>query len=182
MKYNVNLAGRKEPNVADKTVFFLLHYLRYILVITQFVVLLVFFFRFTVDETIIDLKDALGQKKAIIEVVQPILAEAKRINDQAKESDAIIDEQEMLMASIKYILSIFPESLVLDRMEYTEGKILLSGTALNPRHLQLFYNRLKQESKFTSVELKNVKRDFGGYAFEFELDTGLVKTKPKLKR
>ncbi|OGK17976.1 hypothetical protein A3G67_04665 [Candidatus Roizmanbacteria bacterium RIFCSPLOWO2_12_FULL_40_12] len=179
MKYNINLAGKKQPNIVDKIVYFFLHYLRYILVFTQLIVLVVFFFRFSVDETIIDLRDSIGQKRAIIEVVQPILAEAKKINDQAAESKQILKDQDNLLSSVRYILSIFPEALVLDHMVFDEGKLTLTGVALNPQHLQLFYNRLKKENKFPSVALVNVKRGESGYSFTIELDTGIKVSKAK---
>jgi Tfp pilus assembly protein PilN len=181
MKYNINLAGKKPPNIIDKAVYFLLHYLRYILVFTQLIVLLVFFFRFSIDESIIDLKDSIAQKKAIIEVVQPILAEAKKIDDKAKESQKIIGDQQEFLSAIQYVLSIFPETLVLNSMEYDDGKLTLSGVALDPRHLQLFYTRLKKENKFPLVELQNVKRDEKGYLFTFNIDTG-IQPSGKLKK
>ncbi len=183
MRYNINLVGSKQPNVVDKAVYFLLHYLRYILVFTQFIVLVVFFFRFTVDETIIDLKDSIGQKKAILQVVQPILAEAKRINDKAEESKVIVDDQEELLTSIKYVLSIFPESLVLERLELEEGALILNGVALDPRQLQLFYNKLKKERRFAQVTLDNVKRQENGYLFTMQLSNQAApKVKGKAKK
>ncbi len=184
MKYNINLVGTKQPNLIDKTVYFLLHYIRYILVFTQFIVLAVFFFRFTVDEKIIDLKDSIGQKKAILEVAQPILAEAKRINDKAEESQVIVDDQEKFLSSIKYVLSIFPEALQLERFELEEDKLLLSGVATDPRQLQLFYERLQKEGRFGVVVLSNVKRQETGYQFLLELGEEVkkpVKKKVKLK-
>lgn len=183
MKYNINLAGKKAPNVIDKIVYFFLNYLRYILVFTQLTVLAVFFFRFTVDENIIDLKDSIAQKKAIVQVVQPLLAEAKKINDQAKESTDIVDEQKETLSSINYILSIFPESISLNRLTYEEGLFRLTGTALDPKQLQFFYNRLKKERQFALVDLSNVKRDENGYAFTMEIskDPNAGKTVPGAK-
>lgn len=179
MKYNINLVGKKQPNFIDKIVFFFLNYLRYVLVFTQLIVLMVFFFRFTVDESIIDLKDSIAQKKAIIDVVQPVLAEAKKINDRAKESTQILTDQQKLIALIKYLLSVFPETVNLDRMSFDEGKLTLTGSSANPKHLQLFYARLKKDNMFLNVELKNVKRGEFGYSFTIVLDTGIQQVNSK---
>ena len=169
MKYHINLVGRKEMNVLDKIVYFFLNYLRYILVFTQLTVLAVFFFRFTVDENIIDLKDSIAQKKAIVEVVQPLLAEAKKLNDQAKNSKEIIDNQEEMLSSLHYILSIFPDNLFLQRLTYEKNTYQLTGTTFDPKQLQLFYNRVKKEGQFPLTNLSNVKRDEDGYSFTLSL-------------
>ena len=169
MKYNINLVGKKAPNIIDKIIYFFLNYFRYILVFTQLTVLAVFFFRFTVDESIIDLKDSIAQKKAIVQVVQPLLAEAKKINDQAKESTSIVDDQKQTLSSLNYILSIFPATIFLSRLTYEEGLFLLTGTATDPKQLQYFYNRLKKERQFALVDLSNVKRDENGYTFSLQI-------------
>lgn len=183
MKYNINLVGKKAPNVIDKIVYFFLNYLRYILVFTQLTVLAVFFFRFTVDENIIDLKDSIAQKKAIVQVVQPLLAEAKKINDQAKESTTIVDDQKETLASLNYILSIFPETVSLSRLTYEDELFRLTGTALDPKQLQYFYNRLKKEQQFALINLSNVRRDENGYAFTMDLskNPNAGKTVPGVK-
>ena len=66
MKYKINLLLPKEKNWLDKVIYFGLNYLRYILVITQTVIIMVFFYRFKIDQEIVDLKDAVKQKQEII--------------------------------------------------------------------------------------------------------------------
>ncbi|PJB87766.1 hypothetical protein CO083_05355, partial [Candidatus Roizmanbacteria bacterium CG_4_9_14_0_8_um_filter_34_12] len=63
MKYKINLLLPKEKNWLDKVIYFGLNYLRYILVITQTVIIMVFFYRFKIDQEIVDLKDAVKQKQ-----------------------------------------------------------------------------------------------------------------------
>ncbi len=57
MKYKINLLLKKEEGILDKIYIFLVNYLRYIIVITQFVVIGVFFYRLQVDQRVIDLKE-----------------------------------------------------------------------------------------------------------------------------
>ncbi|MDO8741626.1 MAG: hypothetical protein Q7J11_00595, partial [Candidatus Roizmanbacteria bacterium] len=61
MKYKINLLEKKETSLLDKLTFFGLNYLRYIIVITQLVVIGVFFYRFQIDQSIIDLKEGVNQ-------------------------------------------------------------------------------------------------------------------------
>ena len=63
MKYQINLLQEKEKDISGKIIYFALHYLRYILVVTQIVVIAVFFYRFKIDQEVIDLRDELKQNR-----------------------------------------------------------------------------------------------------------------------
>ncbi|MBI2051869.1 PilN domain-containing protein [Candidatus Roizmanbacteria bacterium] len=169
MKYNINLLGKKKPSLADRVVHFLLNYLRYILVITQLVVLGVFFYRFTVDESIVDLRESIEQKRAIIQVVQPLLAEANKINTQAQDSKKILNTQGNFLASFRYVLSLFPQNLVLRKLTISQDKIMLNGIALTPKDLQLFYRKLKKDNRFSRIDLSNIEKKEGVFTFRLEL-------------
>ena len=73
MKYQINLLQEKEKDISGKIIYFALHYLRYILVVTQIVVIAVFFYRFKIDQEVIDLRDELKQKQEIVQVSSPLL-------------------------------------------------------------------------------------------------------------
>lgn len=80
MKYRINLLPQKETPLTEKIVYFALNYLRYIIVITQLVVIAVFFYRFQIDQKIIDLKESVDQKKEILQIVLPLLNQASNID------------------------------------------------------------------------------------------------------
>ena len=65
--------------LTDRVFYFVFHYFRYILVLTQICVVGVFFYRFTVDQGIIDTKEAINQKVAMLRVVGGIVNEAKTL-------------------------------------------------------------------------------------------------------
>ena len=106
MKYKINLLPQKETTIAEKVMFFLLNYLRYIIVITQLVVIGVFFYRFQIDQKIIDLKESVMQKKEIVEIVLPLLNEASRIDQKSQEINKVIKKQQNFNEMLKYLLSI----------------------------------------------------------------------------
>ncbi|QQR63494.1 hypothetical protein IPH70_03205 [Candidatus Roizmanbacteria bacterium] len=83
MTYKINLLSKQEMSLIDKTLYFFLNYLRYILVFTQIIVIGVLFYRFRIDQNIIDLKDSLDQKKEIVQAVKPLLDEAEKVNNQS---------------------------------------------------------------------------------------------------
>ncbi|MFZ2026464.1 MAG: hypothetical protein WAV30_04220, partial [Microgenomates group bacterium] len=93
MKYKINLLPEKEKDLLDKSIYFVLHYLRYVLVITQIVVISVFFYRFKIDQEIIDLKDELQQKQEIVAVSEPLLKEAEIVDIKTKQTREILVDQ-----------------------------------------------------------------------------------------
>src|SRR3989344_1059273 len=107
MKYTTNLFPQKQQSSLEKITFFALHYLRYILVITQFVTICVFFYRFKVDQEIVNLKDTLIQKKAIVDTTQNLLDLVKVLDFKIKNVNGLYTEQD----SVKNISSYFFQKL-----------------------------------------------------------------------
>ena len=162
MTYRINLLTKQELSFLDKTLYFFLNYLRYILVLTQIVVIGVLFYRFRIDQNIIDLKDSLQQKKEIVEAVQPLLKEAEKVNDQTIAIRKIVNEQSVQSTAVQYLLSTFPQAATLEKLVITENSFNLEGTTIDSRELQLFYARLKQEQRFKTIDLANIKRGASG--------------------
>ncbi len=165
MKYHVNLVSRKEKTAVENVLYFFLNYVRYILVITQLTVIGVLFFRFKIDQSIIDLKDSIDQKKEIIKVFQPSFLEAKKVNTQLTAIQKIVDDQTAQNQSFDYLLSRFPRDVFLQRLVLNNGTYSLSGSTANSQVLRDYYAILLREKKFKDVELTNIKREETGYTF-----------------
>src|SRR3989339_18373 len=170
MRYKINLLEKKDPSLLDRFIFFSLNYLRYIIVITQLVVIGVFFYRFQIDQRIIDLKEGVEQKKEIVKIVLPLLNEAAKIDKKTLIINESIQKQNKFREMFDYFLSTFPETIFLTSMKIKGESITITGDATNAQHLQSFYTLLKRDSKFKTVSLKNIKKTESGYNFELFLD------------
>ncbi len=170
MKYKINLLPEKESSLIDKIMYFSLNYLRYIIVITQLVVIGVFFYRFQIDQRIIDLKESVEQKKEIVQIVLPLLQEASRIDQKSNEINVVLKKQLRFDGMIKYFLSIFPETITLTRLDSTEDSLKITGNASDAKHLQAFFSLLKKDNKFSNVEFSSIKKTDAGYLFIMLLD------------
>ncbi|MCS6956495.1 MAG: PilN domain-containing protein [Patescibacteria group bacterium] len=170
MKYKINLLPEKEKSFIDKIVYFVFNYLRYIIVMTQLVVIGVFFYRFQIDQQVIDLRESVDQKKEIIKVVLPLLNETARVDKKTKEIFKIIRKQENFKSAINYVFSIIPESVVLTNLEVKGESFNINGQTKNPKEFQYFLNFLKKEKKFDLIQLKSIKRIEDGYIFTIYLE------------
>lgn len=169
MRYKINLMNKKATPLTEKLVYFSLNYLRYIIVITQLVVIGVFFYRFQIDQKIIDLKEAVDQKKEIVQIVLPLMTEANRLDKKTIEIEKIIKKQDSFRTMFDYVMSIFPESVTLSDITIVQDSMSLTGTATNSKHLQAFYQRMKSDEKFTDVSFKNIKKGLTGYDFTLNM-------------
>jgi Tfp pilus assembly protein PilN len=170
MRYKINLLAKKETSLLDKFFFFGVNYLRYIIVFTQLIVIGVFFYRFQIDQRIIDLKEGVDQKKEIVEIVLPLLNEASKIDKKTLIIEDTLLQQKKFSEMVDYFLSSFPETITLTNMEIKGESIKITGDAANVQHLQAFYNLLKKENKFQTVNLKSIKKSETGYNFVLLLD------------
>lgn len=177
MSYKINLLHRKKDKPLDRVIYFALNYLRYILVITQIIVIGVFFYRFKVDQQIIDLQDSINQKKEILQVSQSLIKEAKLVAYKLKQSENIIGDQRLFTGQIDYLLSVFPEKFYLKKMSISLNGISIVGNTSDADSIRLFLTRLKKEAKFKTVNLVNIKKSTDGYDFAFDL-SGYNNTTP----
>ncbi len=170
MKYGINLIGERKRDFFDNLLYFFLNYIRYILVITQLVVIGVLFYRFSIDQSIIDLKETVDQKKEIVKTVTPLITEIKRVDSQVTEIKTIIAQQDSQQKLLANILSQFPASANLSQLKLESNKVTLLGSASNPKDIQLFYNTLKKGGKVASVNFSNIKKAEVGYLFTLEIE------------
>ncbi len=171
MNYKINLLTRKGESAYDRILYFSLHYLRYILVITQLMVIAVFFIKFSVDQQIVDLKESIDQKTEIISVSQPLLSEAKSAHNKIDFVKGVIDKQTNFTSAFDYLTSVFPDKFFLTNLSYEQGSILMQGVSLDASVVQSFLARLKEDKKFKVIELTSLRKSEKGFEFIFHLAT-----------
>ena len=170
MKYQINLLTEKKESLLDRVIYFSLNYLRYILVITQIVVIFVFFYKFKVDQEIIDLKEAADQKKEIIEISRPLLKEAKEAEFRIKQIKPILKAQAVFVNQLNYLVSVFPEALYLTKLSIKDDRMFLEGYSRDAYVIKQFYLRLQKEKKFKNISLETLKKTEVGYNFSIILN------------
>ncbi len=169
MKYKINLLPEKERDFLDKSIYFVLHYLRYVLVITQIVVISVFFYRFKIDQEIIDLKDELTQKQEIVAVSEPLLKQAEIVDLKTKQIREVLVDQAIFSESFVYFLDTFPLQLTIKRLEIKGNIYKFDAITTNPEIIRSYLARLKQERKFKNVLIGSIKRDGVDFLVPFTL-------------
>lgn len=169
MKYRINLLQEKEKDISGKIIYFALHYLRYILVITQIVVIAVFFYRFRIDQEVIDLRDELKQKQEIVQVSSPLLKEAQGVDLKTREVVSVLQKQESFNEMLAYFLKVFPSKMNVKQISINETGFNFEGITADPQVIKLFLDRLKADKAFKVIELGSIRRQEDSFYCPFRL-------------
>ncbi len=169
MKYQVNLLSEKRQSSIERITYFSLHYLRYILVITQFVTICVFFYRFKVDQEIVDTRDLLMQKKAIVDSTSTLLEKVKELDGKIKNIKGLYTKQDAMEQVYSYFFQNLPTDLEISSLTIAPDGIKSEGSTVNIESIRGFYDKLQTDKKFKSVSLRNVTKTETGYDFTLEL-------------
>lgn len=169
--YQINLLFKKELKFFERIIYFSLHYLRYIIILTQIVVIGVFFYRFKIDQDIVDLKEEISQKEEILKTTIPLIKEAKLIESESKQIGGVLDSQEEFLSHLNYLFSIIPQKIVLNKFSKEGDKIQLNGVAADVEIIKLLSQKIKNDKKFKNVNITQVTKTAFGFEFLISLSS-----------
>ncbi len=170
MKYNINLLKEeKKQTLIDRVFYFVLNYLRYIIVVTQLVVICTFFAKFALDQQIVDLQEEIDQKQEIVKMFQPLIKDSRTVSVRLKEIENIANQQPLQEEMVRYVLQRFPKDFTLKEMTINKNGITLIGNTVNAATLESFNARLRSEKKFKMINLKSIRRSVGSLEFYIEM-------------
>lgn len=167
--YSVNLLPKKKNNIADKLLHFVLYYFRYIIIITQIVVIGVFFFRFREDQKVIDLKQKFRQKQQILAVTLPLVDEAHAIEAKTSYIKDVLDAQDAYLAKYSLLLKIIPSDVTLTTIELADDTVTIEGTSTSVESIRALHRRLIQTEGFETATIGTIS-SINELGFEFLIE------------
>ena len=173
-KYKINLLKEKEVDMGKKITFFLYHYLRYVIIITATIVIGVFFYRYLIDQQVIDLKEQVNEKQEIINVTKPLVAKVEEISKKIGEINTRLVDQDNFSANIRYALSVIPEKIILTDFKFESKRILIGGISADYTTVRILQYKLSREVVYNSRNIKYKKVTIdkiikGTQGFEFAI-------------
>lgn len=169
-KHVINLLPEKSKSFTEKILYFALHYLRYIVVITQIVVISVFFFRFTIDQQIVDLKERVNQKQEIIKLTRPIIVEAAEVSEKMEYIEKQLSAQNTFLARLDSIFTVVPKEIVLFDFDVTEKNISFKGRSTTVEAVKYLNTVLHKKKVFKTVRIDTVVKSQNGFVFSMVID------------
>jgi Tfp pilus assembly protein PilN len=167
-KVNINLIVKKEASFSNQLLSWALTYGRYIIIITQIIVLTVFFTRFKLDRDHTDLKESVSQKQALIESVASLETEIRRIQKNLADIKQVTANQNIPLNILRFLSEITPTNTTFSQISFAQNTIDFSATAENLRSFNFFLRKLQQDNKFSEVTLEDIARKPDG-RIEFKI-------------
>ncbi len=162
----INLLQQKQQQTADKLLYFILHYFRYIIVLTQIVVISVFFYRFQEDQKIIDQKESFKQKQHILLIMLPVVEEAEAIELKTDKVTTLLDTQNKTLNHLSFLSSVIPEDVSVLRMQVTDNTLQVIGSSENLLSIRSLHKRIKQIKQYQLAKIISIEQNpAGSYSF-----------------
>ncbi|MBM3283240.1 PilN domain-containing protein [Candidatus Gottesmanbacteria bacterium] len=157
---NINLLIKEDfgQSFSEQFLSWALTYGRYIIIITQIIVLSVFFARFTLDRDHTDLKEAVSQKQAIVESVADLEKEIRRIQGKLSYIKNITANQVWVLNVLRFLQENTPTTVSYSTISLTSDKISFTAIASDLRSFNALIKVLQQNDKFFEVSLEDILR------------------------
>ncbi len=182
MKYAINLFPPKKNNFVEDLFFFVGHYVRYAIVITLAVVLVIFFLRVQVDRQLGEEKERLSMRKAIIAVTKPLRADLENIQRKISLIKGVFDTQDRLNAQIDYITQVIPKKSNIQTITINDNSIQIEALTEDFKIIPVFMARLLKDARYESVKVTKVQKENAQrYSFSVTLEKYKDKTTSKAK-
>jgi len=166
--FRINLLIKKERRVLNETITYLNSYAKYVIVLTQIVVLMVFFIKIILDQTVIDLKETIDQKNQIILTAQEMIDNNNLLAKKLIQVDQILLVNNFRYTTLTTTLNNIPSSVSINSVAMREDQLTLEGVGSNPIDIQKLQNRLSAKLK-SKVTVVSITKEEGIYIFQLEI-------------
>ncbi|MBI4067713.1 PilN domain-containing protein [Candidatus Gottesmanbacteria bacterium] len=161
LRLKINLLKKEEfeSTFVGQFLKWALTYGRYIIIITQIVVLSVFFLRFKLDRDHVDLKESIEQKQALLASVKEIEDEVRSLQERLTQIKTIESTQYIPLNILTFLQDNTPVDITYQNISLDTGALSLSGRCQSLRSLSSLLLHLKKSNKFTEITLDDIKRN-----------------------
>lgn len=157
---NINLLPRNNfgNNPFGRLLTWSMTYGRYLMVLTELVVLVAFVSRFSLDRKLTDLKEEIAQKQEILEVNRDLEAEIRRLQNQLAQVRNLLKNQNVPLESFLFLQTILPNDVVLRSVNSNQEKIFVTAVAGTTESFAKFLNNLTNNKRVARVEVTKVEK------------------------
>jgi len=132
---------------------------RYIIVLTELVVILAFISRFKLDQDISNLSNSIEGKKNILVAMAKMEEDFRGTQFRLKSAGKMLTNQLQAGKELGGIVAQMPEEMLVSNLEVNKGEIKLTGQVLSEAGLGEFLRKLRTGGEWKSLDLVSVNSD-----------------------
>jgi len=129
---------------------------RYIVIVTELIVILAFISRFKLDRDLTDLCEEIKQKQNVVEANSRFEQDFRFLQKRLSTIEGLEKERSVPAKVIEKLALIIPTDVIIDKLTVSGNEIGLSATALSDQGLASFLNNLKTSPNFDKLVLSGV--------------------------
>lgn len=129
---------------------------RYIVIVTELIVILAFISRFFLDAQNASLRDEIEQKQSIITGSSDFEKEFREVQKRLTIYKTLTSEEISLVKILDDVSKNIPEDVFLSSLSFLEGKLLISGFSPNERSIVQLAVNLEKNAGYKNVGLTSV--------------------------
>jgi Tfp pilus assembly protein PilN len=132
---------------------------RYIVIVTELIVILAFLSRFKLDRDLTNLYEEIEQKQAIIESASDLENDFRFLQKRLAIIKALEKEQPHAAKILEELAGLTPVDVSLTDLSSSKEEISFSATTLSEAGLATFLNNLKNSERFDDLNLSQVSSE-----------------------
>ncbi|TSC85737.1 MAG: type IV pilus assembly protein PilN [Microgenomates group bacterium Gr01-1014_16] len=129
---------------------------RYVIIITEIVVIAAFLSRFKLDQDVSDLGERINGKKNVMEVMLPVETKFRQVQNKLALARSTKSESIKFEEIFGDLESSIPEGISLQTMKIEKNLLHLTALAKSEGDLADFLNRGGMNNRWKTIELENI--------------------------
>lgn len=159
----LNLLPKEEmgDTLSGQILSFTLSYGRYIIILTQIIVLSVFFMRFKLDRDHNDYKEIVSQRQSIVQSMSEIEKETRRIQTKLEYIKKITTHQTLYEEILTFLSASIPSEVKFSSLALRNGQtneITIKGTAPTLSVFNSLLEIMQKDNKFKNLSIEYLGR------------------------
>ncbi len=153
---SINLA-HKRGSFIDRFVIWALTLGRLIIMVTFLIGLSAFGYRISLDWKLIDLKDKIKQKQAIVALLKEDEKKYRNLQDRLTIINQLYNKAGDSVATLKDILSLAPSDIIFDNLTLNNNRIQIDVRARSVAPLASFVSALRKYPLLQSIQINKIE-------------------------
>lgn len=139
-----------------------LTYGRYIIIGTEFVVLMAFFSRFRLDQELSDLHESINQKQLVIANIADKEREMQRLGDRLKVIRDLDKNQMQYLDMLTFLEDVLPKNVVISKLDFTGKNVHLTAITSTYSGFSQTIRTLRNSQKVQHVVVEGLDKSASG--------------------
>jgi Tfp pilus assembly protein PilN len=157
-KSDINLLPKEQFNqgVVGKILNWTLTIGRYIVIITELIVVVAFLFRFSYDMQLSSLREKIDENRQIISSFQDLEIQFRYLQQRVNIAKEVLGGNLPISFVYDQIVSITPQDVYFENLRLGANSLTLDGTSLSDVGLVTLLNEIKQNPAFSNVTINSL--------------------------